>query len=367
MPHSWIALNSVKGLGPVRLKHLLEQFGTPENVFRESARNLQMLIPESCAEQIKNPEIFKYADKQIELANKLSINILTISSKSYPYYLKEILDPPVVLYYKGDLSAFLGHAVAIVGSRSPTQYGKFVTKQICKELCDQNLVIVSGLARGIDTIAHSTCVENKKVTIAVLGSGLDQIHPSSNHGLAKKIEEFKGIVISEFPLGVPAEPYNFPKRNRVISGLAAGVVVVEAGEKSGSLITANYAVNQGRKIFAVPGPTTSPLSAGTFNLLRNGATPARNGAEIAENLKLITNTACLSPLKFQLSADILNEEEKTVFQQLSAMPIRIDEISEKTGILMNRLYTILLELELKGFIKQISGQQYISLTSEKIS
>ncbi|MDO5576646.1 MAG: DNA-processing protein DprA, partial [Fibrobacter sp.] len=294
-------------------------------------------------------------------------NILTFNSKSYPYYLKELSDPPVILYYKGELSAFSGHAVAVVGSRAPTQYGKFVTKQICKELCDQNLVIVSGLARGIDTIAHNTCVENKKVTIAVLGSGLDQIHPSSNHDLAKKIEELNGIVISEFPLGVPAEPYNFPKRNRVISGLAAGVVVIEAGEKSGSLITARYAFSQHREVFAVPGPITSPLSAGTFNLLRDGAKPARSGTEIAESLEFISNSAGFSPLKFQLSTDILNEEEKNVFQQLSAMPVRIDEISEKTGIVMNNLYTILLELELKGFIKQISGQQYISLASEKIS
>ncbi|HLV33312.1 MAG TPA: DNA-processing protein DprA [Chitinispirillaceae bacterium] len=363
MPLSWIALNSIKGLGPVRIKLLLDKFGSPDNIFKESVQNLRLLIPESCIIQINKSEIFTYAEKQLYLANKSGFNILTISDKNYPFYLKQIFAPPVILYTKGKISVFSNHAVSVVGTRNPTQYGKYVTKQICKDLLGQNLIIVSGLARGIDTIAHETCVQNNRATIAVLGSGIDKIYPQSNLGLAEKITE-KGMILSEFPLGIPPEAFNFPRRNRIISGLSAGVVVVEAGKKSGSLITAHYALQQGREVFSVPGPITSPLSVGTFNLLRDGAIPARSGLEIAENLKFVSNTSNLSTCCLRLPKDLLNDQEKLVLQQLSDMPNRIDEISEKTNILISDLFSILLNLELKGFIKQISGQQYISLTSE---
>jgi DNA processing protein len=227
---------------------------------------------------------------------------------------------------------------------------------------EQGLAIVSGLAMGIDTVAHQTCIDAGGRTIGVLGSGIDCIYPKSNEHLAEKIVE-TGAIVSEFPMGTRPEPFNFPRRNRIISGLSAGVLLVEGGEKSGGLITAHYAVQQGRDVFAVPGPITSAQSTGPFNLIRDGAVPARSGREIAEALSFIenphlkVNTTAMPLMSAPVS--LLSQSEKKVYEVLSATPRRIDEIADASAITMAQLFDVLLNLELKGLARQQSGQCYV--------
>jgi DNA processing protein len=364
MPLAWIALNSVKGLGPVKIKQLIDHFGSAEAVFECPASDLRRggVVPESCVAQILDKRLFDAAEEQLALAQKDGVTVLTSASDEYPPYLREIFAPPPVLFVKGNTSVFSRHAVGVVGTRHPTAYGRSVTAAITKELVEQGLVIVSGLALGIDTVAHQTCIDAKGRTIAVLGCGIDRPYPRSNIPLAEKIVE-TGTVVSEFPMGTEPEPFNFPRRNRIISGLAAGVVCVEGGERSGGLITAHYAVQQGRDVFAVPGPITSAMSMGPFNLIKEGAIPARSGREIAEALSLIenpllkVNTAALPPMSVPLS--LLSQGEKRVYDQLSAVPQRIDEISEAMGWTVTQLFDVLLNLELKGLARQQSGQCYV--------
>ncbi len=360
MSVSWIALNSVKGLGPVRIAQLIQQFGTPEKIFEASPDLLldQGVIPEACIGRLKDDSLFKNAEKQLSKCSKAGVQIITLADDDYPAYLKEIFAPPPVLYVRGDLDALKGHALAVVGTRCPTVYGKQIARSITADLSSR-LVIVSGLAKGIDTAAHESCLEHGGRTIAVLGCGIDRIYPSENQRLAEQIAE-RGLLISEFPLGTLPESFNFPRRNRIISGLSCGVLVVEAGEKSGSLITAHYALQQGRDIFAVPGPVTSPVSAGTFNLLKEGAVPVRNAQDIFESVVAVSNQSLLkSPPSCECSpAAILSSDEQEVLNTLSENPVRIDEISEISGRAVSDLFDILLNLELKGFICQVCGQQY---------
>jgi DNA processing protein len=366
MPLAWIALNSVKGLGPVRIKRLIDAFGSAEEVFKRSARELVSngFIPEECAAPLADMALFDEAREQLAWVEKERAAVLTLASKEYPPYLKEIFAPPPVLFVKGDLSVFSRHGVAVVGTRTPTPYGKIVTGTLVAQLVERGLVIVSGLARGVDTIAHQTAIDRGGRTIGVLGCGLDRIYPAENGQLAEKICASGGAIASEFPMGTPPESFNFPRRNRIISGLAAGILLVEGGEKSGGLITAHYAVQQGRDVFAVPGPITSPQSTGPFNLIREGATPARSGYEIADELALIENpllkTADASAgLVLSVPLSLLSEAERHVYDHLSGTPLRIDELAVSTGKPVMQLFDALLNLELKGCARQISGQLFI--------
>jgi len=365
MPLAWIALNSVKGLGPVKIKQLVNHFGSAGAVFKASASELRKggVVPESCVAEILGAGLITAAEQQLADARDRGVEVLTPASEGYPAYLREIYAPPPVLFVKGDLSVFSRHAVGVVGTRRPTAYGAAVTKTLTRELVEQGLVIVSGLALGIDTVAHRTCLEAGGNTIAVLGCGIDRIYPAVNGGLAEDISK-SGAVVSEFPMGAGPEAFHFPRRNRIISGLSAGVLLIEGGERSGGLITAHYAVQQGRDVFAVPGPITSPLSMGPFNLIKEGAIPARSGREIAEALSLIQNpllvsrgTAELPPLAVPLS--FLSQSERQIYDQLSGTAQRIDELSAATGRTVMDLFDLLLNLELKGMARQLSGQCYV--------
>jgi DNA processing protein len=363
----WTALNSIKGLGPVKIAKLLEFFHQPDLIFKESTERLLQtgILNQQCCSQIHNPETLKNAELLIEKTQSAGITLLTLSDPDYPQYLKEIFAPPPLLFVKGNLSLFKKHAVSIVGTRTPTQYGKAATLQIVKGLVDNNLSVVSGMARGIDTIAHESTLSMNGSTIAVLGCGIDVVYPKSNLDLWERIGD-EGILVSEFNPGTPPESYNFPRRNRIISGLSAAVVVVEAGERSGSLITSDYALQQGREVFAVPGPITSSLSNGTFKLLADGATPARSGNEIAESLSMVTlsalkRTSVSAPIKKGVD---LPENEQNIFSHISDQPLRIDEILEQAGCSLNDAFGILLNLELKGLIKQVSGQQYVRVSGD---
>ncbi|MBD3346465.1 MAG: DNA-protecting protein DprA [Chitinivibrionales bacterium] len=363
MPLPWIALNSVKGLGPVRIKNLLEKYGSPEHVFKTSQTQLQQEtgLSKAIASQIHNPNLFAEAEKQVELSRRLDVTILTLDNDDYPPLLKEIFAPPPVLYVKGSPDAFTHHAVGVVGTRRASQYGKNATSHIVKGLVRSNLVIVSGLALGIDTTAHQTCLENNGKTVAVFGCGLDTIYPATNRKLAERILE-NGALVSEFPLGSSPESFNFPRRNRIISGLSAGVLVVEAGEKSGGLITAHYALQQGRDVFAVAGSIFSPQSVGTHKLIKSGAVPVRNAREIVETIQAIDHLKTphfVEAPKPKVALELLSEKEKKVFEMLSSLPQRIDQLTEKTGLALTDLLGLLLNMELKGLIQQVSGQQFI--------
>lgn len=360
---AWIALNSVNGLGPVRIKNLIERFGSPQAIFDQSPQKIadEKIIPQSCISELFSKQIFKYAQSQLQKSKDLGVEIMSLSDADYPAYLKEIYAPPPILFIKGIRSVFKNHAVAMVGTRNPSYYGKSSASFITKELVECKLTIVSGLARGIDTVCHETCLKHGGLTIAVLGNGIDCTYPKQNEKLADYICR-NGALVSEFPIGTPPEAFNFPRRNRIISGLSAAVVVVEAPVKSGSLITAHYALQQGRDIYAVPGPINSPLSAGTFNLIRDGAMPGRSGREIAESLKIITSQQILrsqTQCTIKLPLEILSDEECTIYDLLSDTAIGADEISERSGFAIGPVLSILLNLELKGLIKQISGQLFI--------
>jgi DNA processing protein len=365
MPLEWIALNSINGLGPVKIQKLVERYGSASEVFRRRVSELTRsgLVPEMCVPELSDKNLLARAEEQRALAGKEGVAVITLGSPEYPPYLKEIFGPPPVIFVKGDVSVFSLHAVAVVGTRHPTLYGKNVTPALTRGLVERGLVIVSGLAMGIDTIAHQSCLENKGRTIAVLGCGIDKILSNANQQLAKKICNGGGAVVSEFSMGTPAEPFRFPRRNRIISGLSAGVLVVEGGEKSGSLITAHYALQQGRDVFAVPGPVTSLLSTGPFNLIRDGAIPARSGREIAEALSLIEHpnlrAAAASGQVLSAPLSLIPETERAVYDALSDAPRRIDELSEACGRQVSELFDLLLNLELKGLARQMSGGRYV--------
>ncbi|KMQ51095.1 DNA protecting protein DprA [Chitinispirillum alkaliphilum] len=365
MPLSWIALNSVKGLGPVRIGELLKQFSSPEAVFDTEVsvlRNMN-IIPQSCVEEIQNRDnLFACAQAQLNKAREEGVEVLTLKDPRYPIYLKEIFAPPPVLFAKGDISVLNLHAVAVVGTRTPSPYGKGVATALCSDIASRGLVIVSGMAKGVDTLAHRAALHSGAKTVAVLGSGIDIIYPRSNVELSEEIVR-DGVLISEFPLGTAPEAFNFPRRNRIISGLAAGTVVVEAGARSGSLITAKYATDQNREVFAVPGPITSPLSEGTFDLLKSGAIPVRNALDIVESIRFISGEKQLNSFSAREKSfdtrTFLSDPEKLLYETLSFNPVRIDEIAERLNKGAAELFDGLLNLELKGLIRQIGGQQYV--------
>jgi DNA processing protein len=290
---------------------------------------------------------------------------LTPSDARFPPLLREIDAPPPVLFVKGNLDCFSGHCVGVVGTRRPTPYGRNAAAAIVKQLVDHTIVIVSGLAHGIDTVSHQTCLDNGGTTIAVLGCGLDRIYPAANKKLSEDIL-VGGAMVSEFELGTPPEPFNFPRRNRIISGLSAGVLVVEAGKKSGSLITASYALSQGREVFAIPGPIFSDQSDGTFSLLKSGAVPVKSGDDIIENiqsLKLasVTAGAYRDQIRHTMPLDLLTEAERHLYECISSVPQRLDTLAEKAQKAVSDLFDVLLNLELKGLIRQVSGQQFVRL------
>jgi DNA processing protein len=370
MSVAWLALNSVNGLGPVRFARLLEKYGSPEAVL-DVPRDLLTadgILSDALVEKLRDPGIVEAAEQQLDKASRTGISVLTLADERYPPYLRQIFAPPPVIFVKGDLSAVSRHAVGIVGTRSPTVYGKQATTLITRELVNEHFVIVSGLARGIDTVAHETALASGGATIAVLGCGIDIIYPRVNEPLARKIASGTGLIVSEFPLGTLPETFNFPRRNRIISGLSAAVVVVEAGEKSGALITARYALQQGREVCAVPGPINSPLSRGTFNLIKEGATPVRSGRELAESLAAVTaplGAAEAAQEPAELPETVFSEEERQIYNGLSDRPARIDEIAEQHRMPIADLFVMLLNLELKGLVQQCSGQQFVKVATTR--
>jgi DNA processing protein len=352
----WMALSMLQDVGPVLSRKLLSIFKTPERIFDAEMRDLLSVegIGINRAKNIKEFSFWKNVDKQIKVLEKKEIKVVGINDTSYPEMLRETEDAPIVLYIKGDIQPQDRYAIAIVGSRKPTFYGTSVAENISEELASMGFTIVSGIARGIDSLSHKGALRAGGRTIAVLGSGLDVPYPAENKGLMDKIIDY-GCVMSEFPPGTPPDRENFPRRNRIISGLSLGVLVIEATSDSGSLITAGYALEQGREVFAVPGNITFSTSVGTNELIKRGAILTRKAEDIVEELAPVLKGFIRSKEKAKIE---MTEEEKNLCNMLSGEPKHIDIISRESGLSTSKILEILLRLELKGAIKQTTGNRF---------
>ncbi len=352
----WIALSMITDIGPIGARRLLSVFGTPERIF--NSRVDALLAVEGIgiyrAKKVKEFSSWKDVEKQITVLGKSGIKAVGFDEPSYPEMLREIEDAPVVIYTKGEIQPQDRYAVAIVGSRKPTDYGTSVAENISEELASMGITIVSGMARGIDSLSHKGALRAGGRTIAVLGSGLDVPYPPENKVLMDKIES-SGCVISEFPPGTPPDKENFPRRNRVISGLSLGILVIEATSDSGSLITARYALEQGREVFAVPGNITASTSKGTNELIKRGAVLTRKAEDIIEELAPVLKGFIRSKDKVKIE---VTDEEKNLCNLLSGEPKQIDIISRESRLPTSKVLGILLGLELKGAVKQTTGKRF---------
>lgn len=280
----WVWLSRIRGLGSIKIQKLLEIYKNPKNIWNLNKNELMKTdgIGEKIADEILKLEYKQNLDDFIKYMERYDIKLITIQDESYPSKLKNIYDSPQILYLKGNSKILNDRAIAIVGSRECTQYGKTVAENISYELANKNINIISGMAKGIDSYAHRGCLKANGKTIAVLGSGLDRIYPKENLMLYDEIIQKGGAVISEYVIGAEAEKMNFPARNRIISGLSDGVIIVEAKNRSGALITVDFALEQGKNIFAIPGNILSKTSKGTNELIKQGAKCVTNVEDILE-------------------------------------------------------------------------------------
>ncbi|WP_420265967.1 DNA-processing protein DprA [Candidatus Magnetominusculus dajiuhuensis] len=351
-----LALSSIPVIGPGTTRKLLNAFGTPENIFRASLKDLLQVggVGKGRAEGIANFKAWGEADKVIEKCEKEGIRILYYKDADYPPLLKQLADHPLILFAKGRVREEDRYAIAIVGTRKASHYGISVTERFTAQLVEMGFTIISGMARGIDTAAHRKAIQNNGSTIAVLGCGVDVVYPPESAWLYRRIIE-EGAVVSEFLPGTKPLRENFPVRNRLISGLSLGVLVVEASQKSGALITAEFALEQGREVFAVPGNIMSSSFAGTHSLIQKGAKLVQSADDIVEELRHILKGFVKSTKKAEIALDA---EEKRLCAQISYEPVHIDEIIRHSGVASNEVLTLLLGLEIKGVIKQIDGKKF---------
>ncbi|MBI1953669.1 MAG: DNA-protecting protein DprA [Candidatus Omnitrophica bacterium] len=358
-----VQLTLVPGLGPVSIRRLLDALGPPEAVFKAPAAALQEILGQQArpgmVEGIRKAAGGAQAAKELEWARELDVQILTWFDGDYPGLLRAIHDPPPVLYVKGELLPEDAMSVAMVGTRRATPYGLQAARELARELAKAGLTVVSGLAEGIDGASHEGALEAPGRTIAVLGHGLNTLYPAHHARLAERITA-SGALVSEFPLEEGPQPGYFPRRNRIISGLSLGVVVVEAPESSGALITASAALEQGREVFAVPGPITSFQSAGSHRLIQEGAKLTRRAEDILEELAPQL-TAQLNEISNRppAAAPRLSRQEEAVYQ---AVPvgggIAAEELAKATATPPENLLPVLTGLELKGLVRQIPGRGF---------
>jgi DNA processing protein len=368
---SWLALSLVPGMGPVTCNKLVAHFGSPEKVLAASSPNLTAvasLRKESLAALSGEGRQYleELANKEIERAAEKNIAIIPCDDPLYPALLKNIHDPPVVLYVLGAPELLTCRGMGIVGSRAATHYGKDIAQQMAGSLSRQGFTTISGLALGIDTAAHNGALAAEGKTIAVLGCGLDIVYPPSNHNLYKRIAS-AGAVVSEYPLGTKPDSFRFPARNRIISGLSLGIVVVEAANRSGSLITASHALEQGREVFAVPGRIDSVKSAGTHTLLQQGAKLVHSINDIVEEFPANVFQQSVEEAGMEEDEQVffenLSQEEAELFEFIGVYPRTFDEIIKDSGFTPQRINEVLLLLELKGMVQTLPGKSYQRVTS----
>jgi DNA processing protein len=357
----WIAFGRVKGLGGVSFKRLAAYFADPTRVFSASAKELQQVpgLDEAIIDALMNFSEWHQVETEVHRIREAGVSIVPFTDANYPARLRMIADPPPLLYVKGEIRPDDEKAVGVVGSRSASDYGRRVARDLCRGLAALGFTVVSGMARGIDGTAHETALRFGARTIAVLGSGVDRVYPSEHATLYQRISK-SGAVISELPLGTRPMTFNFPARNRLISGLSLGVVVVEATEKSGSLITAALAVEQGREVFAVPGEVGSSRSRGAHRLIRQGAKLVETVDDIIEEIapQLLTRPGEAAREQKRMLPQSASAEIRKIFDLLQGSSLQIDEIIEGSGFTPARTSEILLDLELQGYLRQLPGKRY---------
>jgi DNA processing protein len=353
----WLALSLTPGIGSTLMRRLLDRFDNPEAVFKAPAKDFSGIegIGEKIISEITRGPLEKRVERELQLLNRIGGRVITLKDETYPKRLKEIYDPPALLYMRGELKKEDELAVAIVGSRKTTPYGRWFTEKVSQELALHGVTIVSGMARGIDALAHLGAVSGGGRTIAVLGCGVDIIYPSENRNLFSQIIDH-GAVLSEFPLGSPPEGGHFPRRNRIISGLSIGVVVVQANERSGSLITAEYALEQGREIFAVPGNVGADTSRGTHRLIKEGAKLVESSEDILEEIVPHWKREREEASRVEKEEPGLTGEERVLFDLLGETPSHIDVLTRESRFDPGKVSSVLLQLELKGLIIQWPGK-----------
>jgi len=356
----WLALVMIPGLGNIALKRLLERFREPEGIFKASLVELCEVegIREEIARCIVKKRPSGDPDKELRKAEDHGARILTYTDPTYPGLLREIHDPPMVLYIKGRDIPDNRTFIAVVGSRNSTSYGQKAAEKIGQGLARRGLGVVSGMARGIDSSSHWGCLEGKGLTIAVLGTGVDIVYPPSNRKLYDRIAE-KGIIISEFPMGSPPMPNNFPIRNRVISGLCRGTVIVEATKNSGSLITASLALEQGRELFAVPGSINSFKSMGCHYLIKQGACLIENADDILEALGMNYPSVPKTDTFRERTPDGMDDAESALYNIIGDYPVHIDQIARDGKMTPGEVSSLLMKMELKGIIRQLPGKMFV--------
>jgi len=368
----WISLNMTPGIGPRAATKLLESFGSAGNVFHARRTQLESLSirPESIESIIKR-EFHEKAEAELAEVKTLGGDILVLDDGSYPALLREIADPPITLYVKGDWQAcFDLPCVAVIGSRMCSTYGENASEMISRDLASRGICVVSGLARGIDTAAHRGAIRGGGKTIAVLGTGIDGVYPKENARLVAEIMESGGAVVSQFPLGTPPLKDNFPYRNRIISGLCLGIVIVEASERSGSLITARLAMEQNREVMAVPGNITSRNSIGTNYLIKSGAKLVQQWQDVVAELPSEIAAEILPPKiekangknesrQEEVVPIDLSDTERKVWSLLSAdEPVHIDNLLETSTLSFGDLNTALVGLDIRDLIRVLPGKNY---------
>jgi DNA processing protein len=357
-----LRLLSVPGVGPQRVRLLVSRFGSPGAVFGASRSELAATegIDDKTARAVLERSDPGWARKEADRAAKYGVRLMTYWDGDYPEMLRAIHDPPVLLYVKGplDWSGFTG--VAVVGTRYPTSTGRQAAESLSEQLSGAGLTVVSGLARGIDTAAHRGGLRGTGSTIAVTGSGVDVVYPPENRRMYLDILE-RGAVVSEFPMAAPPEPSHFPKRNRIISGLCRAVLVVEAGDRSGALLTADLALEQNRDVFAVPGSIASPKSAGTNRLIQNGAKLVASADDVLSEYP--GYNAAPKPVVSAPAVDpsVLSAAEKSLWEALSGEPEHIDRIASRIDLSTSEALALLLSMELKSCVKQMTGMRFARL------
>ena len=358
----WFYLKSVPGVGNLLCKRLIDRFKSPENVIQASDEELRQVdgLTDRHVVALKNHRMPDSVEAELALVANKDYRIVTLTDSNYPRLLREIPDPPPFLYVYGRLEGHSGN-LAVVGSRNATAYGLSTTHNLCASLASHNLTIVSGMARGIDTAAHEGALAAKGQTIAVLGSGLERIYPVENRKLFHRIAE-NGAVVSEFPLMAEPEAHHFPIRNRIISGMSLGTIVVEATRKSGSLITARLAAEQNREVFAVPGSIQSFKSAGTHTLIKQGAKLVEHAQDVIEELApFVQFNESLENNPWDQTGEklgLLSGDEVRVYHALEPYPVHIDDLVRKISMKPGKLLSILLKLELNGMVQQSPGKLF---------
>jgi DNA processing protein len=349
-----VGFSLIPGVGRVRLSQLESHFGNLESAWKASPAELKRSgLDAGTIESITTSRPKISLDAEMEKLERYGVKVVTCHDADYPARLKEIYDYPPLLYIRGSLAAQDEWCLAVVGTRRATVYGRQVTEEIVADLARSKITIVSGLAKGIDSVAHHTALEAGGRTLAVFASGLDIVYPSENVNLARRIMQ-QGAIISEYPLGTKPRAENFPRRNRIMSGLSLGVLVVEAGESSGAMITAHLAVEQNREVFAIPGSILSPTSQGTNQLIQEGAKLVRHYRDILEELNL-TAVAQQIEMKELMPA---TDTESLLLKRLGAEPTHIDEICRTSGLPISTVSSTLAMMELKGLVKQVGAMNY---------